>query len=170
MSRESVLHPDYAALKLTDVSVERLLAKGIRGAILDIDNTTAPWGEASADNATVQWIRGARSAGLKLVFLSNSTGRRVRALSELLSVPCVTGGKKPFPGYFRRAVKELGLPPDEIAMVGDTVITDIFGANRVGLTTILVEPLTSHDFVGTKIYRFIERIFGLRKPKNEGEI
>jgi hypothetical protein len=169
MSRKSVFHPDYAARRLTDVSAEALLARGIRGVILDIDNTTAPWGEAAADNAAVQWIRHARSIGLKLVFLSNSTDRRVRALSEALSVPCVTGGKKPLPGFFRRAVRELGLPADEAAMVGDTVITDIFGANRLGLTTILVEPLTPRDFMGTKIYRWIERLFGLRKPKNEGE-
>ena len=47
---------------------------------------------------------------------------------------------KPEPHLFRAALDRLGLPPPAVAMLGDTLATDILGAKRVGMTTIYFTP------------------------------
>ncbi|GAB4458588.1 MAG: HAD-IIA family hydrolase [Anaerolineae bacterium] len=51
--------------------------------------------------------------------------------------PTVVG--KPEPLMFEIAVQKMGVAPGEAAMLGDRLETDILGAQRVGLKTILVE-------------------------------
>ena len=71
---------------------------------------------------------------------------------------------KPFPIVFRVALGELGLSPHKVMMVGDSIFTDIFPANRMGIWTCLVDPLSDVDFPGTKINRLLETTFHLRDP------
>ena len=55
----------------------------------------------------------------------------------------------------------------EVAAVGDQLLTDIFGANKLDLTSILVNPLTDHDFTITFINRIIEKFIYDRLDKKE---
>ena len=58
----------------------------------------------------------------------------------------------------------------EVLMVGDSVFTDVLGANRAGLWTCLVEPLSRVDFLGSKFWRMLELLFGARQPHSaDGE-
>lgn len=50
--------------------------------------------------------------------------------------PLILG--KPDPAFFRLAVEDLGVRPDEAAMVGDDILADIAGAQAAGLHGILV--------------------------------
>ncbi len=45
---------------------------------------------------------------------------------------------KPSPDFFMTALSDMGLPPEEVAIVGDDIDTDIGGGQKVGLTGILV--------------------------------
>jgi HAD superfamily hydrolase (TIGR01450 family) len=47
---------------------------------------------------------------------------------------------KPMPHIFRVALTRLGLPPAETAMVGDSLASDVCGAQAVGLRTIWLAP------------------------------
>ena len=46
---------------------------------------------------------------------------------------------KPNRAYFETALDDLGLPADQVAMIGDDTHTDILGARAVGAKTILVK-------------------------------
>lgn len=46
---------------------------------------------------------------------------------------------KPNPSFFQLALQNLGLPPQEVAMIGDDIESDIGGAQKCGLTGILVK-------------------------------
>jgi HAD superfamily hydrolase (TIGR01458 family) len=46
---------------------------------------------------------------------------------------------KPSPDFFRAAMSELELPPEQVAVVGDDIDTDIGGGQHAGLTGILVK-------------------------------
>jgi len=53
------------------------------------------------------------------------------------TAPIVVG--KPEPGLFEHGLARLGgLPPDQVAMIGDRLDTDVVGGHRAGLRTILV--------------------------------
>jgi len=59
--------------------------------------------------------------------------------------PLVVG--KPEPPLFELALQRMDLPAEDAAMVGDSVDSDIRGARRVGLTTVLFAPKGGPDGV-----------------------
>lgn len=135
-----------------------LAQKGISGIIIDLDNTIVPWGSPFVHPKVYDWIGNLRKNGVKICLLSNSTSGRAREISGKLGIEFVSPAYKPSRSGFRRAVEALGLEPEEIAVVGDQLYTDILGGNRAGLFTIWVKPLSKHEFFGTKITRQLEKL------------
>ena len=159
------LLPDYKVDRLDEITLEFLANEGISGLILDLDNTLTRWEEVEAAPGITEWINAMKAAGVKMVILSNGLHGKQQHVSAELDLPLISAIlPKPFAMGFRIALKRLGLPPAKVAMVGDIVFTDIYGANLLGIKTILVEPLSSIDFPGTKVWRLLEAVFKLRHP------
>jgi len=150
------LRPISTSNSIYDIDLSALLARGMRGMILDLDNTIVPWGERQAPGELVRWIGTAQAMGLHLCIVSNNRGLRVNRLAEAMGLPCVPGALKPRRGAFRRALTLMGTTPESTVLVGDQLFTDIFGGNRLGLYTILVTPQSGREFVLTRISRFFE--------------
>ncbi len=79
-------------------------------------------------------------------------------MAQKLGLPFISGALKPRRGAFREALKLLDVEPRRAAVVGDQVLTDILGGNRLGLHTILVRPMSRREFAGTRITRLFERV------------
>ncbi len=157
------LKPDESLEKITDIDLEKLKQKGIKGLILDLDNTIVPWGEERPDKNIIKFVEKAKKEGFKLCLISNAPKNRVSACGKILGIPGIGFAKKPFPPSLRKAQKELlGLSAHEVAIVGDQIFTDILGGNMMGFYTILVEPITKKDFIGTKLFRLLEHLLDLR--------
>lgn len=127
------------------------------GVVVDVDNTLLPWGEYELPFAVQQWLDELLSAHIRCVLLSNSYKwriDRIRASSNL--PPCVYHACKPLRPSFKKAAKVLGLPPHQIAVVGDQLFTDILGGNYAGMVTILVPPLSRKEFIITRAIRQLE--------------
>ena len=69
--------------------------------------------------------------------LSLSAGPFVSAL-EFATAKSATVIGKPSKAFFNSALKDMSLQPDQVAMIGDDIITDIGGANEAGMKSILV--------------------------------
>ncbi len=105
-----------------------------------------------------RWLEAARRKGMRLAMASNAIrGRRVVDLAKDLEVPVVKQAGKPFPVAFRRAMAAMGTDPSTTCAVGDQVFTDMLGANWLGLTTVLVKPLSKHESPHTRLIRLVER-------------
>ena len=66
-------------------------------------------------------------------------GALVEAVARAAEIrPEVAG--KPMPYIFRVALGRLGLSPEEVAMIGDSLASDVRGAQTVGLRTIWLAP------------------------------
>lgn len=152
------LRPDSRSDTVYAISLRELRARGIRGVILDLDNTLVPWGAREAPPELSRWISSGRTEGLRFCIVSNNLGARVERLAAALGVPAVTGALKPRRGALRRALGVMGTTPAETALVGDQVFTDILGGNRLGLYTILVRPQGGREFLLTRPVRWIERL------------
>ncbi len=126
--------------------------------ILDLDNTLVPWGESDIAPDLAAWVGRAREAGLRLCIVSNNRGPRVTRLAHRLGIPAVTGALKPRRTALRRALAAMEVRPDEAALVGDQLFTDILGGNRLALHTILVRPQSRREFFLTRMVRVVERI------------
>ena len=63
----------------------------------------------------------------------------------------------------------MNIQAEEAVVVGDQMLTDVFGSNRNGLYTIMVVPVKRTDGFITKFNRIIERRL-LNHFKNKGYI
>jgi HAD superfamily phosphatase (TIGR01668 family) len=159
------LRPDYCFSRAEDIAVDWLQARGIRGVLLDIDNTITRWERRSVPDGELAWLHGLRDNGFGIRFLSNGLPHKLAAVTAQCGVDHVRGRPmKPLPVAFQRGIQELGLPAGQVLMIGDSVFTDIVGANRVGLWTCLVDPLSPVDFMGSKFWRLLETMLGARQP------
>ncbi|MGI5875375.1 MAG: YqeG family HAD IIIA-type phosphatase [Dethiobacteria bacterium] len=147
------------------IELDELQKKGIRGIIIDLDNTLVPWNGNEVFPEVLEWMIGVKERGFKICIVSNNDFDRGNELAEYFDVPAIWKAVKPRRRAFRQAIKIMGLKASEVAVVGDQVFTDILGGNRLGLYTILVLPMNKREFFGTRCVRQVEKIilFALRR-------
>jgi uncharacterized protein len=161
-----LLTPTLIVRHVGDVTAEVLARRGLRAVVCDLDNTLVPWREEQTTEEVTAWLLTLKAAGIGVCIASNTHRlSRLNRVADRLGILHVPGNAgKPGTRGLRRALTLLNAEPSESAMVGDQVFTDIVAGNRLGLTTILVNPLSSREFIGTRlISRTAERII-LRGP------
>ncbi|WP_373545962.1 YqeG family HAD IIIA-type phosphatase [Chamaesiphon sp.] len=127
---------------LAAIDLDRLIDSGIKGIILDLDNTIVSEDDRYLSPDAISWIGLAKTSGFKLFILSNGKRHyRVRYWSEYLDIPALSPARKPFPGAFNRALRSMQLAPDRVIVIGDSLHTDLLGAWIVGCPHIQVASL-----------------------------
>ena len=87
----------------------------------------------------------------------------------IIDRPYISFGMKPLKRGLNKAKKILGLKNEEIAVVGDQIFTDVIGANRNKMFSILVKPLETKDILITRIKRPFEEAIIKKYIKQRGE-
>lgn len=152
-----VLQPDARVSSVHEVTPAWLEGRGLRGLLVDLDDTLLP---ASADRVpedVYEWLAGLGASGVKLAILSNGERRRVREVAERAGLPALALAGKPWRSAFRRGLRLVGLPAHSVAMLGDQLFTDVLGAKSAGLKAVLVTPLSPGKLPHTRIARRLER-------------
>ena len=116
-------------------------AEPIRALVLDVDRTLLPRRSIELPASAEQWLRHAASLMPLHLLSNNPSRRRIGRVADHLGVPFTTAAGKPRRAALRRVLAELGLPPAQVALVGDRVFTDVLAGNRLGLFTVLVRPI-----------------------------
>lgn len=162
------LLPDEFVTNIFEITPEKLQDLGIKGIITDLDNTLVEWDRADATEELIVWLRIMKEAGIRVIIVSNNNEVRVKTFAEPIDIPYIHKARKPLRNAFNVALSKLGLRPNEVVMVGDQLLTDVMGAKRLGLHTILVKPVAQSDGFVTKFNRFIERrVFNYLKRKGK---
>ena len=165
----SILYPDLYLKSLYTVPLLELQKNGKQALIFDLDNTITEWNSQVVSEEIIQWFADAKALGFSLCILSNNSEKRIRGVAEQLSIPYVCKGKKPRRKGFYKAIRLMEASAETAVMIGDQIFTDIWGGNRMGLYTILVEPMHGKEYWGTKISRRFEKIV-LKKIKHKQKI
>lgn len=152
-----LLRPDLVVDAAHHVTPELLGRHGIRGLMVDLDDTLIPSAAHELEGHHRSWFAALRDAGIPTLILSNGERQRVLRVAAELGVEGLPLVGKPFVFAFRRGLARLGTPAAETAMVGDQLFTDVLGANLAGLTSILVTPL-SGGRAHTRVVRRFERM------------
>lgn len=152
-----VLCPNQVAKSVCEIDLEALADRGIKGLILDLDNTLMGWDAVEMSPQVFEWVSSLREQGFRLCIASNALDERVRAVSEELGIPAIAKATKPRKRPFRKALDLLGLAPEEAAVIGDQIFTDILGGNRMDMHTILISPISEKELRTTRLVRRIER-------------
>ncbi|WP_369902551.1 YqeG family HAD IIIA-type phosphatase [Bacillus manliponensis] len=161
--------PNEYVKNVYHVQPEDLKERGIKGIITDLDNTLIEWDRPNATPDLEKWLLSMKKQGIQVTVVSNNNEQRVQDFAEPLGIPFIHRARKPLVGAFKRALKTMDLRPEEVVVIGDQLLTDVLGGNRIGLHTILVVPVAQTDGFMTKFNRKIERVI-MRKMKRKGLI
>ncbi|HBL36870.1 MAG TPA: YqeG family HAD IIIA-type phosphatase [Firmicutes bacterium] len=163
------LCPALYLKNLVDLKPQYLQERGLKGVMLDLDNTLVEWGQVKISPATAAWVQEMKQSGLKLCIVSNALEERVKIVGEALGIPWVSRAIKPRKLPFKKALALLGTSPGETATIGDQLFTDICGGNRMALFTIWTTPLSTTELLVTKMVRRLEKVVA-RKLRKKGII
>jgi len=150
------LYPKLYIENVTKLDCEFLNKNNIKGLILDVDNTLIDYDKKPIDGLEI-WCQELKHNNIKLCILSNSNKKeKVKKIAEDLDIPFIYFAKKPLKFGFKKAKKILELENKNIAVVGDQIATDVLGANRCKMFSILVKPISEKDIWITKLKRPLE--------------
>lgn len=153
-----MLKPWLRVKTIAELDLDLLERSGVRGAIIDVDDTLTPWHgrEVYPPVANAYALLKQR---FKVGILSNCGPKRYAELQEIFAdVPIVPHGtRKPGTAGFSKALALLGCQAGETVMIGDRLLTDVLGANRAGIRPVLVEALGTPEPVVLTVVRKVER-------------
>lgn len=153
-----VLYPKKYFKKITDIDIEFLKENKIKGLILDVDNTLLDF-NLNVLEGLEQWHENIVKNGIKTIIVSNTNKKeKIKMISSLLNIDYIMFAMKPCKKGFIEAKKRLNLENENIAAIGDQIFTDVLGANRNKMFSILVEPIDKKDIWLTVAKRPIEKL------------
>lgn len=150
-----------------EINYKKMYQKGIRGIIFDIDNTLVPHG-APADERSEELFRQLHGMSIRTCLLSNNKKPRVEPFAKKLDTPYIEKAGKPFVKNYRKAMEIMGTDRHSTLFVGDQLFTDVWGANRIKIPSILVKPINPKEEIQIVLKRWPEKIvlFFYKKKKN----
>lgn len=137
--------PDMFIGDIYKLDLPDMKSRGIKAFIFDIDNTLVTYDDAVAPKHTADWFEILHNEGFKTYIISNNNQERVKGFADSLGEPYFYKALKPKKKYLIKACKNLNVRPEETALVGDQLFTDIFGGNRMGMFTIFVEAISDKE-------------------------
>lgn len=140
------LLPKVIAPALTDVDGALLSRLGVELLMLDFDNTIVPYTTSVPTQEMERWLDWVKHSGVQVCVVSNSRKERVKVFCRHYGIDCITHARKPFSQGIRQCLERYGIPARHAALVGDQIYTDVLGANRMGVTSILVSAIHNHNF------------------------
>jgi HAD superfamily phosphatase (TIGR01668 family) len=141
---------------LTDLSLDKMHADGIRGIILDLDSTlmTPRTGHLTED--VEHWLEQARDRFKLAVVSNNKNDVYMQKVQVLLNMPVLWRAAKPATRVFMQVLGDFKLQAKEVVVIGDRPLTDVWGGQRAGMKTALVMPLKTQ--IESKLVIFARRL------------
>lgn len=142
MSWGKLLQPDLIlGGSILDLTSDTLQTYGLKGLVLDVDETLVPITMADTSPELRQWLQAFQPMPQVWLVSNNISQTRIGRIAESLNLPYILAARKPSRRKLRQAVESMGLPIEQVGMVGDRLFTDVLAGNRLGMFTILVEPM-----------------------------
>lgn len=159
--------PDKYYKNIYEINYRQLKQDGIKCLLFDLDNTLVPPHINKPTKKIRDLFDNLKELDFKVIIMSNSGKKRLTPFKNELIVDCSASSMKPLKNKFLKVLKEFKLDVSETAIIGDQLLTDIFGGNRAGITTILVNPISKKDIMCTKLNRRIEKFIEKKFLKRE---
>ncbi|MGF1539179.1 MAG: YqeG family HAD IIIA-type phosphatase [Pleurocapsa sp.] len=142
MSKIPLLQPDLVlGGTIVNLTPDIILKYQLRGLILDVDETLVPLKQREVSPELQQWVASIRQVASIWLVSNNLSQNRIGNIAKSLDLPYILRAKKPSRRKLKQAASQMNLPIEQIAMVGDRFFTDVLAGNRLGMFTILVEPM-----------------------------
>ncbi len=139
------------------IDYQTLYASGIRGLLFDIDNTLVKHG-APATKEAVQLFERLHAAGFQTMVLSNNKEGRVKSFCDSVKTQYLYKAGKPKKAGYLKGMRLMGTDRNTTVFIGDQLFTDLWGAKRSGIRTILVKPIDPKEEIQIVLKRIPERL------------
>ena len=149
--------PDQYVASTYVIDFEKLYEEGVRGLIFDIDNTLVPHG-APADQRAIALFKRLHALGYQTMMLSNNKEPRVKMFCDAVDAEYIYKAGKPNPANYREAMKRMHTDEKNTLFVGDQIFTDVWGANKAGIYSILVKPIHPKEEIQIVLKRYLEKV------------
>ena len=159
--------PDIYKKSIYYINYDKLYKKGVRCILFDMDNTITPPHVNKPTKRLKRLFDELKDKGFKLIIVSNAPKYRIEPFKNYLNVDACSFSLKPNKNKYEKIMSKFKYKPNEIAAIGDQLITDIYGANKLDIISILVNPLTEHDYSITFINRIFEKFIYSRLNKKD---
>lgn len=153
-----MLKADIIKSSIYDIDYEELKKEGIKALIFDLDNTIASYEEDEPSKEAISLINKLKE-DFDVYILSNNWSKRVKPFGNIFKVKAFSMGLKPLTHKLKIIQKEKGYQKSEMLMIGDQLLTDIFGAKRFKIKAIYVRPISKKEPLTTKVNRLLEKLF-----------
>lgn len=150
-------YPDRYVASAYVIDFEELYKEGYRGVIFDIDNTLVPHG-APADERAIQLFVKLRLIGFSTCAISNNQEPRVKPFCDKVGSPYVYDAHKPSTKNYKKAMRIMNTNAENTLFIGDQLFTDVWGAKRTGIASILVHPIHPKEEIQIVLKRYLEKI------------
>ena len=150
------LYPGRMVSSVYEMDWEKL-ALTYRGVIFDIDNTLVPHG-APADQRAIALFKRLHALGYQTMMLSNNKEPRVKMFCDAVDAEYIYKAGKPNPANYREAMKRMHTDEKNTLFVGDQIFTDVWGANKAGIYSILVKPIHPKEEIQIVLKRYLEKV------------
>ena len=158
-------YPNMYQKRIQDINYKKLKKLGIKCLVFDLDNTIALIDQHIITDEVKKLLVSLKK-DFQIVIISNNVTSRVKTYAEYLECDFVANALKPLSREYQKIRKKYGFQKQEMCMIGDQLVTDIYGGNRYGMFTILVDPLGNKDLKITSLNRLIEGKILKRYAKN----
>ncbi len=149
--------PDYRFNTFDEANAEFLKSIGIKGLVLDVDNTLEPYENPEPGETVLKWLSELKSEGISCAIVSNNNKDRIDRFNKDIALPAYAKAKKPFKKNVLAALSDIGVNPKDAALMGDQVFTDVWAARNAGIRAILVPPINDKSDFFTKLKRLLEK-------------
>jgi len=138
----SLLQPDLVlGGNVLQLNPDILRRHNLGGLVLDVDDTLVPLRRSETLPELLEWMQPIKSVATVWLVSNNVNTARIQRIASFFDVPYLSSARKPSRRKLKQAVQAMNLPVQQVAMVGDRLFTDVLAGNRVGMFTILVDPI-----------------------------
>lgn len=156
--------PDMYKKDIFDINYNKLKILNKKFLFFDLDNTVISYQETIPSKRVIDLFNDLNKMGFKCVLFSNSHSKRLLKVKDILNIDVYYSSMKPLKKNYKKVLKKYD--KENCVFIGDQIMTDVLGAKRNDLFVIFVDKIGDREPIGTKFWRFFERII-LKKYNKE---
>ncbi len=165
-----LLKPTIYQKDVFTINYDKLHKQNIKNLLFDIDNTIASGKDKLPSKEIIELFNNLKEKGFNVFIITNALKKRASRFKEKLNIKTYHFSMKPSSRNYNKLIKENNLNIKECAAIGDQIYTDVKGANKLGILSILVDPISNYEFITTKVNRIKEnKLINKTKIIKKGE-
>lgn len=159
--------PDSYYKSIYEIDYNKLKNEQINTLLFDIDNTITYVDDVNVPKETYELIEKLKKQNFKILLMSNNNENRVKPISEKLNLLAISNAGKPDKKAYKNALKLIKSKKQNVAVIGDQILSDIVGAKKYGIKAILVDQLSKENNLQTGLAQKLQKFMVKKLTKKE---